>query len=306
MDLRARIESDRASFQGTILFDEPLAKHTYYRIGGNAPVLVQPKGLEDLRLVRAWIRETGTPYFVMGLGSNLLVGDEGIDALVVKVSKLDLGIEAIDETSVRTGASVSVSSFLRRASSEGWAGLEWMTGIPGCIGGVVCMNAGTHLGEAKDALRELRTFSLSGESESKTYGPGDFRFEYRKNLFLPKDEIILSATWSIRRDDPARVKALIDETLVRRKATQPLDYPSCGSVFKNPRDSGKRAWEVVEALGLRGHRIGGAQISEKHPNFIVNLGGAKAADVRALIDLVRARAQAEMGIEMVPEVIRVP
>src|SRR5690606_29273091 len=145
------------------------------------------------------------------------------------------------------------------------------------------MNAGTHLGEAKSALSSVEAFDLF--DGPKTFETKDLRFEYRKNLFLNPSSIVTSSVWNIKKEDPATVKAVISDTLQRRKSTQPLEFPSCGSVFKNP--PGKKAWEVIDALKLRGFQIGKAQFSEKHPNFIVNLKGAQASDVLALINLAQ-------------------
>jgi UDP-N-acetylmuramate dehydrogenase len=295
-------------FTGDLRFDEPLSKHTYYRIGGPATVFAAPKTLDDLFMLSDGIAATGIPYFVLGAGSNLLVSDRGFDGLVLRAGRLNLEIQVLSEASgsirLRTGASVAVSSLLRKASLEGWSGLELLTGIPGSIGGVVTMNAGTHLGEAKDRLRRVEAFELGTPSrEPRVFEGEQLRFEYRHNLFLPPGCLVWAAEWEVRREDPAAVKAMIDGTLARRKATQPIDYPSCGSVFKNPRASGVSAWQVIDKLGLRGHRVGGAQFAEKHSNFIVNLGGATAADVRALIALAQSRALAELGIAIEEEVM---
>lgn len=287
-----------ARFSGEVLFDAPLSKCTYYRIGGPAKVIALPRTREDIAWIGEGLRATGLPYFVLGAGSNVLVSDRGFDGVVIRTGRLNLDITARDSR-LMTGASVAVSSLLRRAASEGWAGLEFLAGIPGSIGGVVRMNAGTHLGEAAGALRRVRGISLDGNEHEYT----ELKFQYRKNLFLAPDVLVWDAEWEIRRDDPAKVKAILDETLARRKATQPIDYPSCGSVFKNP--DGHRAWQVIDKLGLRGHRIGDAEFSEKHSNFIINHGGAKAADVRALIELARTRAQAELGVILEEEVIYV-
>jgi UDP-N-acetylmuramate dehydrogenase len=294
-------------FSGQLLFDEPLSRHTYYRIGGPARVLAIPKSVDDLKFLADGLRATQLPLFVLGLGSNVLVADEGLEALVVKSSRLNLETFAVSPTRLRTGASVAVSSLLRRGSTEGWAGLELLTGIPGSIGGVVTMNAGTHLGEAKDRLTAVEFFPLLGASAGEALEPvrverGELRFEYRKNLFLPRGALVWSAEWEIAPGDPAQVKGAIDETLARRKATQPLDSPSCGSVFKNP--AGKRAWEVIDALGLRGHRIGDAQFAEKHGNFILNLGAARARDVSALIAVAKRRALDELGVTLEEEVLQ--
>jgi UDP-N-acetylmuramate dehydrogenase len=257
----------------------------------------------------------------LGSGSNLLVSDEGYDGVVVRATRVDIEITAVSDgpqadtsavpnaamgqsSRVRTGGGVAVSSLLRRAAQEGWGGLELLTGIPGSIGGVVTMNAGTHLGEACDRLQRIEIFEL-GTGQRRAFARDEFKYEYRKNRFLPAGSVVLSAEWEVTREDPAAVKARIDETLARRKAKQPIDYPSCGSVFKNPRASGKSAWQVVDQLGLRGHRVGGAQFAEKHSNFIINLGGAAAADVRALIALAKSRASKELGIELEEEVMYV-
>jgi UDP-N-acetylmuramate dehydrogenase len=287
-------------FRGQLLFDERLSKHTYYRIGGPAKILAHPKGVEDLALLSEGIGETGIPYFVMGAGSNLLVSDEGFAGLVIRMSKIDLEI-AKEGSLVRSGAGVAVSTLLRRAAQEGWAGLDFLTGVPGSIGGVIAMKAGTHLGEAKDKVKRVEAFDLL-TGKPLVFEGDALKFEYRKNLFLPSSALVTRAFWQITQASPESVKAAIDEVIVRRKATQPVDYPSCGSVFKNPKASGKNAWQVVDSLGLRGHRIGNAQFAEKHSNFIINLGGAKASEVRALIDLAKTRAKAELGIELEEEV----
>lgn len=299
-----------AGFTGQLFFEEPLSKHTYYRIGGPARVLAIPRSREDLEWLAEGIRASCIPFFVMGGGSNLLVSDEGFSGLVIRASRVNLEIEWVKEKELlRTGAGVAVSTLLRKAAQEGWGGLEFLTGVPGLVGGVVFMNAGTHLGEAKDRLRRVETFQMASSSDGeiapayRSFDFGELRFEYRKNLFLPEGSVVFAAEWEVDLSDPASVKAKIDETLARRKSSQPIDFPSCGSVFKNPLSHGLRAWQVIEKLGLRGHRIGDAQFSEKHPNFIVNLGSAKASDVRGLIMLAKTRAEEEMGVALHEEVI---
>jgi len=290
-----------SSFTGQILFDEPLKKHTYYRIGGPARVLAVPKSMDDLAWISRAIQVTKTPYFILGQGSNLLVSDAGFDGLVVKAARVNQEVTLIAEDRLRVGASVAVSSLLRRGTQEGWGGLEFLTGIPGSVGGVVVMNAGTHLGEAKDRILKVEVFQLSN-GKTCVFENDVLQFQYRKNLFLPVDGLVTSTEWKIEKRDPAAVKAIVDETLARRKASQPVDYPSCGSVFKNPREHMIHAWHVIEKLGLRGHRIGRAQFSEKHPNFIINLDHATAADVKALIELAKSRARDELGIVLEEEV----
>lgn len=291
-------------FSGQVLFDELLARYTYYRIGGPASVLAIPKSLNDLKWLARGIRETGIRFFILGAGSNLLVADQGFPGLVIRVNRLNLELFRVENSRVRTGSSVMISMLLRRAAEEGWGGLEFLTGIPGTVGGATFMNAGTHLGEVKDGLRKVEVFSLLGDSEGLIeFGSDQLRFEYRKNHFLSEGALVWATEWEVRQEAPEIVKTKIDETLSRRKATQPIDLPSCGSVFKNPRESGKSAWQVIDELGLRGHRIGDAQFAEKHSNFILNLGSAKAEHVRALIELAQSRAQKELGIHLKEEVI---
>lgn len=307
---QAWFRENAAGFGGTLLFDEPLSRHTYYRIGGPALVLASPRSAEDLAWLARGIAATKVRTFVLGMGSNLLVSDEGFPGLVIRANRVNLDVSPVSEEQgrirLRTGASVAISSLLRRASQEGWGGLEFLTGVPGSVGGAVFMNAGTHLGESGSRLRSVEAFSLT-DSSLVTISGNELRFEYRRNLFLPPGALVFAAEWEVDREEAASVKARIDETLARRKSTQPIDYPSCGSVFKNPKGDhsrkGKHAWQVVDELGLRGHRIGDAQISEKHSNFIINLGNARASDVRALIDLVKSRAAAELGIQMEEEVV---
>lgn len=287
------------TFSGDILFNEPLAKHTYYRIGGPADILAAPKSLEDLKIIAGFLSKEHLNAVILGSGSNVLVSDAGVRGLVIKMTRLSQAIDLLPSGNLKLGSGVAVSTLLRRCVQEGWGGLEFLTGVPGSIGGVVAMNAGTHLGEAKDRLVSVTVYDLAS-GEIKTIQ--ELPFSYRKNHFLSRTQVVVETVWKIEKQDPSFVKSTIDDLLVRRKTTQPVEYPSCGSVFKNPKAFAKHAWQVIDELGLRGHRIGGAQISEKHPNFIVNLGAATAADVKGLIDLVKARALGELNIPMEEEV----
>ncbi len=295
--------ANASSFRGSVLLDQPLARHTYYRVGGKADVLFAPAGRGDLERfsegVAQWAQSR--PWVtVMGLGSNLLVSDRGVRGVVVKIGRLNLDISG-GMPKLVTGSSVAVSTLLRRACIEGWRGLELLAGVPGSIGGVVVMNAGTHLGEAKDRLELVQSYDWdTGEWHSRS--GGELKYEYRRNHFLGPHEIVWSAEWRVEKSDAGQVRQEIDALLARRKATQPVEYPSCGSVFKNPKSHGLNAWQAVERVGLRGHRVGGAQFSEKHCNFIVNLGGAQASDIRALIDLAKTRVKEQLGVALEEEV----
>jgi UDP-N-acetylmuramate dehydrogenase len=311
--LHAWLSERREQFTGPLLFDELLSKHTYYRIGGAALCLAMPKSLDDLEILRKGIQETGVPYFILGKGSNLLVADTGFAGLVICTGKMNLEITPVSsqisnpaETCVRTGASVMVSSLLRRATQEGWGGLEFLTGIPGSMGGVVAMNGGTHLGDASQSLRRVELFlwdQLHPENPLTVFHGDQLRFAYRQCLFLPENALIWAAEWAVQASTPQDVKKNLDGILMRRKMTQPLNEPSCGSVFKNLKAAGLQAWQVIDQLGLRGYRLGGAQFSEKHSNFILNLGHAKASDVKSLIELAQTRAAQELGLSLEKEVI---
>lgn len=302
-DLRQLLEAGAPSFSGQLSFGEPLSRHTWYRIGGPAAVLAVPRTRADLDWLSERWRRTESGLFFLGSGSNLLVSDRGFPGLVVKSLRLNSEM-TLDGTRLTTGSGVVVSQLLKRASQEGWSGLEFLTGIPGSVGGVVTMNAGTHLGEARERLKAVEILDFS-TGRMRRYERDELKFEYRRNLFVPRRGYVWSADWEIQLSDPSAVRARIDETLARRKATQPIDRPSCGSVFKNPRSAegqGLHAWQVVDQLGLRGHSIGGAQFSEKHSNFIVNTGNASAEDVRALIQLAKARAASQLGVSLEEEV----
>ncbi len=258
-----------------------------------------PENESDLKWIKEGLRISHYPFFIIGMGSNLLVSDDGLDAVVIKTTKVSTQILERGET-LEVGSSVSVTSLLREAAKRGFSGFELLTGVPGSVGGVIYMNAGTHLGEAKDVLIATRSFRLKSEEDWVERTGKELKFDYRKNFFIQDDEVLFSSLWKFTRKEPAEVKAIIDETLARRKSSQPLEYPSCGSVFKNPLP--RRAWEVIDSLGLRGKRIGNAAFSEKHPNFIVNLGQAKADDVWNLIALAKREAKERLGVELHEEV----
>lgn len=291
------------TFSGEVRWNEPLAKHTYYQIGGNADLIISPRTLGDLLLIRRLLRETSVPFYILGFGSNLLVSDDGFRGVVLRTHRFNLNIEPQDENKLKIGSSVPVSMLLRKAITQGWGGLEFLAGIPGSIGGIITMNAGTHLGETKDALIEVEVFRLLGEENTpKHYSSKELNYSYRTNHYLSPDSFIISGTLKYKTGEPDKIKYLLDHTLDRRKKSQPVDFPSCGSVFKNPLESNLKSWQVIDKLGLRGHQIGQAQFSKMHSNFIINLGGAKAQDVRDLIELAKMRAFNELKIALYEEV----
>lgn len=305
----SELKRTQSEFKGAVEFDAPLSKVAYYRIGGNARVLITPRSFSDLERIHHLLNLHPVPHFVLGWGSNLLFPDHDYPGLMIRMKHLFTEVTEVSEGVIRVGASLGANTLLKIAAEKGYGGLSRFTGIPGSIGGMVAMNAGTHLGEMSGVIQKTEWIHLFEPSEpltihSRIHEASDF--SYRRNHFLKEGDLVTHVELRYQALDPSRVRAEIEELYQRRKSSQPVEYPSCGSVFMNPKDSGLRAWEVVEKLGLRGHRVGQAQISEKHPNFIVNLGGAKSADVQALIGLVKTRARAELGIELHEEVRIIP
>lgn len=302
--LQSHFEKIKSEFKGGIEFEAPLSKVAYYRIGGKAEVLVTPRTFQDLEKIHQILKETGARFFILGWGSNLLFPDSGLRGVVIRMKHLFSEIELESENVLKVGASVGASSLLREASLQGYGGLAHLTGIPGSVGGMVVMNAGTHLGEMKNCVLKtsFTRFDLTSDLKLEERIHEEQDFSYRHQHFLPPQALVTHAWLKITKATSESVKAEIDTLYQRRKATQPVDLPSCGSVFMNPKEQGMHAWQVIDRLGLRGHQIGQAQISEKHSNFIVNLGNASSEDVLSLIRLVEEKAKSELGIEMKREV----
>lgn len=274
--------------------DEPMARHGYWRIGGPADFLVTLTSIAQLQAVMS----LSVPVTVLGNGSNLLVSDAGIRGVVVKL-KGDFRTTVFSPGQVEVGAGLMNKALLMRVTKQGLGGLGCLAGIPGTLGGAIRMNAGWRMGEVGAITLSIEAI-LPGGAVAR-YAPEDIGFVYRKAPGLPAGAVVTRA-WLrlIEGDAVAEERASIEAYIGRRKATQPLDMPSCGSVFKNP--SGDYAGRLIESVGLKGHAIGGAQISTKHANFIVNTGGATAADVSALIRLARDTVRDQHGVSMETEV----
>jgi UDP-N-acetylmuramate dehydrogenase len=278
------------NIEGEIRWCELLSRHTTLKIGGPADVLVIPKDLEAMaRLVRQ-AHQLDAPIFVMG-GSNLLVRDGGIRGIVVRLSRFQR-ITDPDETAIEAEGGVPLSRLSRHALARGLSGLEFALGIPGTVGGAVVMNAGTHEGEMSDRLTGVRIIESAGTI--RTLFRGEMAFGYRWSRF-PRG-VIVSARMKLRKAGQAEIRQRMEGFTERRKATQPLTLPNAGSVFKNP--NGTFAAKLVEAVGLKGRRIGDAQVSERHANFIVNRGHATANEVLQLIRLIGKRVEEETGITL--------
>jgi len=281
-----------------IRFGVPMARHTSLRVGGPADAFAMPGSREDLARLLSICNTHGIPHQVIGAGFNTLVLDGGLDGVTIQLGKLRR-IEERPGGAIRAEAGISHSQITRFCVDRGFAGLEFGAGIPGNVGGWIATNAGVPGREMKDSVREIEVMSSTGRSLRRLEGQR-LRFVYRALRGLAPGSLILSALFAIKLSSPAEVRAEVDRRLASRASSQPLDVPSCGSVFKNP--PGDFAGRLIEAAGLKGHRIGAAQISAVHANFIANLGGASAADVLALIEFTRSRVQQQTGIRLKPEV----
>lgn len=280
-----------------VAFDVPLARHTSLRVGGPADALARPASREDLVRLLALCAEQGLPVHALGAGFNTLVDDRGLAGVVIQLGRLR-GLWLETETLLHAEAGVSHSQVARYCSERGLSGLEFAAGIPGSVGGWIAMNAGVPQREMRHVLREALVLLPGGvlqRMENDALG-----FGYRAARGLPAGALIVSGRFALERTAPEAVAAEIERMLARRAATQPLDRPSCGSVFVNP--PGDFAGRLIEAAGLKGRRIGGAEISEVHANFIVNRGGASAQDVLDLIALARSEVERHSGVKLETEV----
>lgn len=279
--------------------NEPLAKYTTYRIGGPARVLALPKTKEHLFEIGRYLLETRDPYFVLGNGSNVLAPDEGFAGVVICTRDLEPILEFLPDNRVRASAGTLNARILRACAEKGLGGIDELSGVPGNVGGAVYMNAGTAVGWIAEALESVELVDLRGGE--RTVSGADLKFSYREQHFMRDGELIWAATLRLRNEGPEAVKARLAESMKKRKAAQPIEMPSCGSVFRNP--EGTSSWKTIDAAGLRGFSRGGAQISPKHSNFIVNNGGASCADVLFLIETAKEKVLQHSGIRLQQEVI---
>ena len=281
--------------QGELRYNESMSRHTSWRAGGPAEVFFVPASIEDLASFLAEL-DTDTPLFWHGVGSNLLVRDGGLPGVVVSATKILRDLERLDPYLVRAGAGLPCTQLARQCIRWKLGPSEFFAGIPGTVGGALAMNAGAHGGETWERVESLRTIDRDGEIHERA--PSEYTVGYR-SVSGPAKEWFLGATFRFE----AKVIPSIENMnamLERRKRTQPLGLPSCGSVFRNP--DGDHSARLIEAAGLKGHRIGGAEVSEKHANFIINRDGASATDIEELIEHVRQTVLDESGVNLVHEV----
>ncbi len=282
----------------TLRFYEPLAKHTSFRIGGNAEVMAFPKSAEELGKLLELSRLMDGKPAILGAGTNVLAPDAGVAGLVICLKDSLDGMEQIDGGTVRILSGVTMTRAAVRAAELGLSGLEFAHGIPGTVGGGVYMNAGAYGGEIGAVCTRVQVMDLQGKTRSLTADELDF--SYRHSALQETGQIILWADFSLKEKPQEEIRGQMRELLQRRKASQPLELPSAGSAFKRPKQGYAAA--LIEQAGLKGFRVGGAAVSEKHAGFVVNLGGATAEDVKAVLVQVSEQVYQTSGIRLEPEI----
>lgn len=278
--------------------DEPMSRHTTFKIGGSADVIIEPGGASQLLAVVRLLKRFDIPYFVMGNGSNLLVGDKGIRGAVIKISGAMSEYE-VSNSDISAECGIKLARLANAALNNGLEGLEFASGIPGTLGGAVFMNAGAYGEEMKDIISDVTYIDVKTE-EIVTLPQSKCGFGYRKSIFSDKAAIITGATLKLRNGNPDEIKAKMNDLAKRRTEKQPLDKPSAGSTFKRP--EGYFAGALIQDCGLKGCSVGGAEVSEKHSGFIINAGGATATDVRELIKKVQTDVYDKFGVMLETEV----
>lgn len=279
-----------------VLENEPLARHTTFRVGGPADVLFLPESAEELQQAMELAREAGEDCLVIGNGSNLLVRDGGVRGLVIKLAGPMSGV-SVEGTAIRAQAGASLSQVSRAALQASLTGLEFASGIPGSLGGALAMNAGAYGGELSQVVREAMVLM---DGRVQTLSREELAMGYRTTRVLREGGIVLSAVLDLKEGDASQIAETMDDLNRRRREKQPLSFPSAGSTFKRP--EGYFAGALIEQAGLKGYAIGGAQVSEKHAGFLINRGGATASDLLRLIEYVQERVYAQSGVRLETEV----
>ena len=288
-----------SSVRGRLTADAPLAPLVWFKSGGNAGGLFEPADVDDLCAFLADL-DPSVPVMALGLGSNMIVRDGGVPGVVVRLGKAFAVVEGLDSTTLRCGGGASGILVSSRARDLGIGGIEFLRSIPGTVGGFVRMNGGAYGRETRDILLECEVVLRSGER--KRLGVEQLGYTYRHSA-LPEGAIVVSATFRGHPDEPATIQAEMDRIAAEREASQPLRSRTGGSTFKNP--AGHKAWALIDEAGCRGLTRGDAQVSEKHCNFLLNLGAATSADIEALGEEVRDRVKAKSGVELQWEIQRV-
>lgn len=282
---------------GSVLWKEPMQKHTTFRIGGPADIMILPNSIGELQEILGIIRDADVSYMVIGAGSNLLVSDKGIRGVVIKIGPAFANIN-IEGNKLIAGAGATLTAISRRAQAASLSGLEFAVGIPGSIGGAIMMNAGAYGGEICQVLESAEVMDSLGNI--KNYSDQEMHFGYRHSRLMEEELIALSGTFLLKPDDPELILSRMQDITERRREKQPIDMPCAGSVFKRPPDN--YVGPLVEKAGLKGYRIGGAEVSTKHAGFIVNVGGATCKDVLDLIGFVQSTIKEKYNVTLEPEI----
>ena len=285
--------------ESRIYVDEPMKKHTTFRVGGPADYFVTPKAKEEVKELISLCKEFEVPYYVLGNGSNLLVSDKGYRGVIIQIYK-EMNQIQLDGENINVQAGALLSRIGNVALEAELSGFEFAAGIPGTMGGAVVMNAGAYGGEMKDIL--VSATVLTPQGEILTLSNEALELGYRTSIVAKKDYIVLEATIGLQKGDKEAIKTRMDELRIQRTTKQPLEYPSAGSTFKRP--EGYFAGKLIQDAGLRGFQVGGAQVSEKHCGFVINKEDATAADVWELMQQVSAIVKEKFGVELEPEVKR--
>lgn len=283
--------------EDNVLVDEPMSEHTSFRIGGPADLFVIPDDFDEVRAAIDACVQAGVPHFVLGRGSDLLVADGGVRGVIVAVADGLVGV-SVNDDEMWCQAGVTLREASEMACELGLSGLEFACGIPGSIGGACFMNAGAYGGCMADVLKSVRVLCQDGHEE--TIPVDELGLGYRRSRIASEGMVVLSATFDLEQADPEKIRATMDELTRRREEKQPLELPSAGSTFKRP--EGHFVGKLVTDAGLRGYQVGGAAVSRKHAGFVVNVGGATAADVHAVISHVQDEVERQFGVRLEPEV----
>ena len=284
--------------QIVLRYNEPMHKHTSFRIGGPAEVMAFPKNAEELAEILKKSALLDMKPVILGAGTNVLAPDEGIDGLVICLKDAMDGMELLDGNRIRVAAGVTMTKAAVFAANHGLSGLEFAHGIPGTVGGGVYMNAGAYGGEICQVCQSVDV--MTGNGEMQTLSCEQLEFSYRHSRLEDQGGIVVSAVFALTPMDPEEIKQTMRQLMAKRSASQPLDLPSAGSAFKRP--VGGYAAALIDQTGLRGFRVGGAGVSEKHAGFVVNLGEATAEDVKAVLAQVADKVFDATGIRLEPEV----
>lgn len=284
--------------ENRVFVNEPMSKHTTFRVGGPCDVLISIKSVKEAEDIIRLLSMYKIPYFVIGNGSNLLVRDEGFKGVIIEIGKDFADIEINGETIIADAGALLVK-IANEAYKASLTGLEFASGIPGTLGGGVFMNAGAYGGELKDVISSVTVLNTeTGEISTKTCE--EMKFSYRHSVAKEKPLLILSATLNLNSGDKDAIKLRMDELREQRTTKQPLEYPSAGSTFKRP--EGYFAGKLIQDAGLKGYSVGGAMVSEKHSGFVINTGTATASDILKLIDDVQNIVDTKFGVKLEPEV----